>query len=78
MTTRQRILAVLNDYAPLPLSIDDLADETGRTRRTIQTAISDLLKDDLIRRETTAPTKGRDITRTLIWLQDPTPAEAVG
>lgn len=51
MTVQQRILSLLRDYAPLPLTYDDLQDELNLKRKHIQKEVSDLAIAGIVTRE---------------------------
>ncbi len=51
MTVPERIIRVLNEYAPLPLTYDDLADEARITRKHAQHEVCRLAKAGRVRRD---------------------------
>lgn len=60
LSVRARIIALLEDYAPLPLTYDDLVDELGLKRRHIQMEVSKLSLAGVTVRSAAGPgTRGR-------------------
>lgn len=46
-----RLLNLLSEYHPLPLTVDDLVDELNSTRSTVHTLVGKLVQAGLVRRQ---------------------------
>lgn len=51
MSVPERIVALLQDFAPLPLTYDDLVDELGLKRKHVQKEVGKLVKVGRVRRD---------------------------
>ena len=51
MKPSERVLRLLTDYAPLPLTYDDLQDELGVERGNIQQVVNRLVRKGLVQRD---------------------------
>ena len=69
VSAADRILRLLAEYHPLPLTIDDLVDELPYKRSSVHTAAGQLVRDGLVRREGIKQSPGRGgIPTPHFWL----------